>query len=202
MEQSEARRLTTICLTERVRHSSDWVREFVRACQAAAYDSSVEVQCALEAELLDASGALDAPPSVALADFLYVTASALPTPRGKLAPEQARREIETGRLLPTKAVEWLVRASVGAVQRHDNAVLLQPFALLASLGLDRRHLHPPMVRWLASEMAARQARCVVDEQVGCPEAWVVDCLLAAGVTVSASRVISTLTQHDRKVVYA
>jgi hypothetical protein len=183
---AEARGLTTICLVERVRHSTDWIRDFTQAVRVSGRGSAVEVKCALEVELLDTNGLLDAPVSSGLADFVFLGASELPTPRGPLAPALAKEAIATGKLLPAKATEWLVRALVGAVQRYDHAALVRPLGLLPALGLDRRHLHSPVVRWLAAEMAARGSRCVLDEQLCCPEPWVVDCLLAAGVTVSAS----------------
>jgi hypothetical protein len=183
---AEARGLTTICLTERVRRSSDWLRDFTETARLAGRGSAVDVNCAVEAEILDADGRLDAPPSASLADFVFLSCSALPTPYGPLAPVRARELIATGKLLPAKAIEWLARAAVEAVRRYDDVVLLRPFNLLQPLGLDRRHLHPPIVRWLAGEMARREARCVVDERLQCPDSWVVDCFLTAGVTVSAT----------------
>jgi hypothetical protein len=186
VEQAEARGMSTICLVERVRHSTDWIRDFTEAVRISGRGSTVEVKCALEVELLDTNGLLDAPVSSGLADFIFLSGSSLPTPHGPLAPALAREAIATGKLLPAKATEWLVRALVGAVQRYDDAALVRPLGLLPVLGLDRGHLHPPVVRWLAAEMAARGSRCVLDEQLRCPDPWVVDCLLAAGVTVSAS----------------
>jgi putative hydrolase len=183
---AQERELSTICLVGHVRRSTGWVREFVEANRAAGSATSVEVNCALEADVLDTNGMLDAPSSLSRADFVFLSLSQLPTPRGPMDPEEARQMIAAGRLLPAQAVEWVVRAYSSATQRYDNVVLSRPFSLLDKLGLDERHLHPPFVRWLASELADSDGRVVIDESLRCPDLWVTGSFLAAGVPVHVS----------------
>ncbi len=183
---AEERELAAICLVDHVRQSTDWVREFVEASRAAGRATPVEVSCAVEADLLDTNGTLNAPRSLNRADFVFLSMPQLPTPRGPMDPENARQRIAAGELLPARAVEWMVRAAAGAAQRYDNVVLARPFSLLAELGLDERHLLPPFVRWLAGELADHEARVVIDESSRCPALWVTGCFLGAGVPVHVS----------------
>lgn len=195
---AEARGLRTICLVDQVRGVTDWLAEFVKTCDAAARESTVRVHSGVEATLLDTEGRLDMPASAVLADFVFAADHQLPTPRGPMHPDVAREKIEAGELLPAKAVEWLVRAAAHAVLRYDRIVLARPFSILPRLGLDEGALHRPFVRWLATVMAKRQAAVEISERWRCPQPWVVECFLAAGVTVHAcsdSRAVETVGRY-------
>lgn len=180
---AEARRLTSLCVVDRVRHTSGWVRDLIAACRLADYETPVAVSCGVEAELLDTNGTLDLPLSAEHADYVFAAADRLPTPRGPLRPEQAREKIEAGELLPARAVEWLVRASANAALRHENLVLARPFSILPSLGFSEEDLHPAFVRWLGTVMAKRGAGAEINERWRCAGARVAAIFLACGVTV-------------------
>lgn len=185
VDAAEARGLRSVCIVGHVRGTTGWVGEFVEACSFAARDAAVRVHCGIEGTLLDSEGRLDVPASAVFADHVFAAADQLPTPRGPMHPDVARERIEAGELLPAKAVEWLVRAAANAVLRHDRVILARPFSILSRLGLDEGALHRPFVRWLATVMAKRQAGVEISERWRCPEPWVVECFLAAGVTVHA-----------------
>lgn len=182
---AEARRLTSLCVVDRVRHTSGWVRDLIAACRMADYATPVAVSCGVEAELLDTNGTLDLPLSAEHVDYVYAAADRLPTPMGPMLPERAREKIEAGELLPAKAVEWLVRASANAALRHRNLVLARPFSLLTSLGLSESDLHPAFVRGLGTVMAKRGACAEINERWHCAGPRVTNILLACGVTVRA-----------------
>lgn len=178
--------LKRICLVERVRGSTSWVREFAETCRAVARHARVEVNSGVEVEILDTSGKLDLPRFAAEVDYVYAAARRLPTPAGPLDLREAREQIAGGGLLPARAIEWLARASAGAAKREGGVVLAHPFSALSELGIDPRSVHPSYVRWLAGALDERGAHVAISERWRSPSSEVVGCLLTAGVTVRAS----------------
>jgi hypothetical protein len=186
VEAAEHRDLRALCIVDRVGKRSGWVPELAEACTAADRWSRVDVRSGIEVEVLDTSGRLEMPISAGLVDHVFVTARLLPTPTGPIQIGRALEEIRAGRLFGARAIEWLIRAYVGAASRVDSMVLVQPFSVLESLGIDAGNIHPSYVRWLASELAEAKASVVLDEGLQRPEAWIIDCLLNAGVEVHTS----------------
>lgn len=183
---AEVRGLKKICLVAKVRRHSDRVGEFVRACRALDRSSRVEVSSGIEAEVLDLNGALDLPPGSRSADRLYVCVRRLPTPLGPLELAEARERIASGALLPSRAIEWLFRASVNAGKRDGPVVLTQPLHVLSELGIEPRRVHPAYVRWLAASLAEQEVAAELCERRRGPARSVVRCFLKAGVTVLAA----------------
>lgn len=172
-----------LCVVDRARRSSDWVRDLVQACREAGGGSRLEVSCGIEVEVLDTRGTVELPRAADRVDHLYVATRSLPTPQGPLPPEQAREQIARGALLPARAVEWLVRAWAAAAGRADSVVLAAPFALLAEIGVDIDHLHPAYVHWLVRAIASQGVAVELDESRRCPAVRIVEFLLRAGIAV-------------------
>jgi hypothetical protein len=183
VDAAEAFGLRSLCVVDRARRTSGWIRDLTEACIAADRETTTEVRSGVEVEVLDTNGTLDAPPSASRADFLYVAADRLPTPTGPVFPEVAREQIEAGELFAARAVEWLVRAYANATRRDDAVVLARPFDVLARLGVDSGTIHPSYVRWLAGAMLENEACSEVNESWRAPSPLAVDCFLTAGVTV-------------------
>jgi putative hydrolase len=180
---AEERGLRSLCVVDRVRRSTVWVRDLVDACSAADREAELEVRSGVEAEVLDTNGTLDVPRSVERVDHLFVVADRLPTPTGPVVPEVAREQIEAGELFAARAMEWLVRAYAGAMRRDESVVLARPFSILPRLGIDPNTIHPPFVRWLAGVMLETGACSEVNESWCAPSSRVVDCFLTAGVPI-------------------
>ena len=183
VDEAESRRLNSVCIVDKARRSSPWVRDLSNACRAADRDSELEVKSGIEVEILDAKGAFDRPRFASTTDRLFVAAYRLPTPGGPLELEEARSQIERGELFPGTVAEWLVRAYAGAATSHDSVVIAQPFSVLPLLGLDPARIHPSYVRWLAGVLQATTAAVEVNERLRAPSSSVVDCFMTAGVPV-------------------
>jgi hypothetical protein len=186
VQAAEDRDLRALCIVDRVRRSSSWVSELAEGCAGADRRSLVEVSSGIEVEVVDTAGRLEMPVSAGLVDHVFVTASLLPTPKGPIEPAEAVEEIDAGRLSPGRAVEWLLRAYVAAASREGSVVLVRPFGVLERMGMDADAIHPAFMRWLAAELAGQGASVVIDESLRCPETWITDCFLAAGVELHTS----------------
>jgi putative hydrolase len=183
VEAAEHRDLRALCIVDRVGRTSGWLPEFVEACAVADRWSRVEVSSGIEVEVLDTNGQLEMPTSACLVDHVFVTAHLLPTPDGPIQLGEALEEMRAGSLLQARAVEWLVRAYAGAASRVESIALVHPFRVLEPLGIEPGNVHPSYVRWLAAELAGAGASVVIDEDLRCPENWITDAFLAAGVEI-------------------
>lgn len=196
---AEVNNLKTLCVVDRARRSSPWVRELASACRAADRTAPLAVRSGIEVEVLDTNGTMELPAFAPAVDCLFVAADRLPTPRGPVDPDEARGLIEAGGLLPARAVEWLVRAYANATRAPGKVVLAQPFRLLGRLGLSSETVHPSYIRWLARVMLENHACSEVSESWRTPSRLAVDCFLTAGVPVlpaSGARSTDGVGRHD------
>jgi putative hydrolase len=177
---AELRNLKRLCVVDRVRESTEWVPSFVETVRAVDRKTRIDVSAGIEAEVLDTSGALDVPWSPQVADYVYPTIRRLPTPTGPMCAHDARERIASGRLLPARAIEWLVRATANAALRRGAVVLADPFNILLELGISERGIHLAYVRWLADALRERDASVVISERKRGPISWVIGCLMVAG----------------------
>lgn len=180
---AEGRKLKKIVLVAKAGRFSEWVGEFVRACRALDRRSRVEVCSGLEAEVLDTHGTLDLSPFTSPVDHVYAGLRRLPTPDGPMDLDEASEQIASGELLPSRAIEWVVRASALAARRKGTVVLAQPLRILTELGIEARGIHPAYVRCLAGALAERWASIELCERRRCPSARVLKPFLLAGVPV-------------------
>jgi putative hydrolase len=178
---AEALGLESLCVVDKASRASGWVRDLAEACSDAGRDASLKLTCGIEVEVVDTNGTLEAPPYAPQVDYLFVAADRLPTPTGPVEPEVARAQIALGDLLPSQAVEWLVRAYANASLGSGQIVLAHPFSVLSRLGMSQQSVHPAYVRWLAGMLLEHGASVEVNELWRAPTAQVLDCLLTAGV---------------------
>lgn len=186
IEVAEARDLKRVCIVAKARRHSDWIGGFAKACRALDRKTSVEVQSGVEVEVLDVNGTVDLPSAIRSADHLFVSVRRLPTPAGPMDLEDAREQIATGVLLPSRAIEWVVRASANAANRTGSVVLAEPLDVLPRLDIAASRVHPAYVRWLARSLAEREAAVEICERRRCLSSSVTRCFLRAGVTVLAA----------------
>lgn len=180
---AEALSLDSVCIVDKARRSSTWVRDLVDACRAADRDTEVEVSCGLEVEILDTNGTVELPPFARQVDHLFFAADRLPAPSGPMEVEVARDRIRSGELYPAQVVEWLVRAYANASRQPGSAVVARPFSLLPQLGIDPHGVHSSYARCLAGALQDNEASAEVSESWRAPAPHVVDCLVTAGVPV-------------------
>lgn len=183
---AEVRGLKRICLVAEAQRYSDWIGQFARTCRALDRTTAVEISSGVEVEVLDVNGSLDLPPGVRAVDRLYVGVRRLPTPAGPMDLQEARERIATGALLPSRAIEWLVRASANATQREGSIVLAEPLRILSELEIEPCRVHPAYLRWLAGSVAEREAAVELCERWRCPSSSAARWFLMAGATVLAS----------------
>lgn len=126
--------LRLIVLNDHVRRNTLWVADFVAAAREVGERSPLIVLCALEAAILDTAGRLDLPPDAASADLLLAADHQVPTPDGPRLP----REIAAGELEPVVAVEWIVTATIAAIDQHPCVLIAHLFSVLPKIGLSER----------------------------------------------------------------
>lgn len=183
---AETAGLRTLCLVDHVRADTTWVPQFVAETCRAAEQTDVRVLCGLEAKMLDTRGTLDLPADHVLADHLLIADHQVPSPDGPVDPERVRQLIAAGDLSGTTAIDWLIRAYEGALRRYPGAILAHPFSVVPKIGLAPSDLRVDGVRRLAQATLAAGSRIEISERWRCPEAWIVEEFLAAGVTVHVS----------------
>jgi putative hydrolase len=182
--------LDTVRFVDHVRVSTTYVPEFLDAVAALPRVAGLTVLTGVEAKLLDASGAVDAPPEVLASlgtprgpDRVLLADHQLPGPDGPLSPRAVR---ERGDLTPTDVVELLVGATVRALHRVARAQLAHPFSLLPKLGLSEDDVPDDLLDALADAARATGTPVEVNEKWRCPGPRVVGRLRAAGVELVAS----------------
>ena len=95
--------LREIRMVDHVRVSTTYVPEFLRAVRALGSETGLTVRTGVEAKILDARGAVDAPPEVLAAvgtahgpDRVLVADHQVPGPDGPWSPRATRERIERG----------------------------------------------------------------------------------------------------------
>lgn len=88
--------LSVIRLTDHVRVSTTWVPEFVSAVAAQPVPDGLTVLTGVEAKILDASGTLDAPATLAGVDAIVIADHQFPGSDGPLLPHLVRERLDNG----------------------------------------------------------------------------------------------------------
>jgi putative hydrolase len=194
---AQERGLRTLCLADHVRHDTAWLPEFLGAVSAYRLIPGLRVLSGVEAKILDATGQLDLPPSLGeveggsqeAPDLVLIADHQFPGEHGPLAPARLRTAIERRELSAQDAIEQLVRATVRAAAQVQKSgirpLVAHLFSLLPKSGLTEDQVPPPLLRELATGLAASRAMVEVNEKWRCPSARTIGVLRAARVPIVA-----------------
>lgn len=189
---AQAAGLRELRMVDHVRVSTTYVPEFLAAVRALPTVDGLVVLTGVEAKILDASGAVDAPPEVLAAlgtphgpDRVLLADHQVPGPDGPWSPRSTRERIAAG-LDPADVVEMLVTATIRAMHAVGRAQLAHPFSILPKIGLTEDAVPDQLLDALADAAVATGTPVEVNEKWHCPGPRVADRLQAAGVRLVAS----------------
>jgi len=184
--------LDTIRMVDHVRLTTTYVPDFLSVVRALPPVEGLTVLTGVEAKILDATGAVDAPPEVLAAlgtdrgaDRVLLADHQFPGTDGPWSPRVVT-EMIAGGLAPSDAVEMLVTATTRAVRRVGRAQLAHPFSLLPKIGLAEDDVPDELLDALADVLVATGTPVEVNEKWHCPGPRVTARWLAAGVPLVAS----------------
>ncbi len=185
--------LTQVRMVDHVRATSTHVPDMVAALRALPPVDGLQVLTGVEAKILDASGAIDAPRDVLAAlgtdhgpDRVLLADHQVPGTDGPWSPSTTRRLLDERRVSPADVVELVVGATVRAVQRAGRAQLAHPFSILPKVGLGEDDVPDDLLDALADVLVATGTPAEVNEKWRCPGTRVTRRWQAAGVTLVAS----------------
>ncbi|WP_421734899.1 histidinol-phosphatase [Cellulomonas sp.] len=189
---AQVARLREIRMVDHVRVSTTYVPEFLSVVRALPRLEGLTVLTGVEAKILDASGAIDAPPEVLAAlgtpdgpDRVLLADHQVPGPDGPWSPRATRERIDAG-LDPADVVEMLVTATIRAMWAAGRAQLAHPFSILPKIGLTEDDLPDELLDALAQAAVATGTTVEVNEKWRCPGPRATDRWRAAGVQLVAS----------------
>jgi putative hydrolase len=192
LEAARRAGLREVRMVDHVRVSTTYVPDFLAAVRALPPVDGLTVLTGVEAKILDASGALDAPPEVLASlgrpdgpDRVLIADHQVPGPDGPWSPRATVARIEAG-LDPADVLELLVGATIRAMHAVDRAQLAHPFSILPKIGLHEDDVPDQLLDAMAQAATATGTLVEVNEKWRCPGPPVVERWRAAGVQLVAS----------------
>jgi putative hydrolase len=186
LAEAEALGLTQLTCVDHVRVSTDWVPEYVAAARRAGERTDVELACAIEAKLMDTTGALDLPGGIGGVDAIYAADHQVPLADGPNHPRAVRERLERGELTSEQGLEALVTATGRALDRPQPVVIAHFLSILPKLGLAEADVPAQLLDWLAAETARTGQRIEISERWRCPSAATLRPFAARGVPILMS----------------
>jgi putative hydrolase len=185
---AEAERLGLLELTcvDHVRVGTDWVADYVAAVRRLDVDTPVLLKCAVEAKLIDTSGALDLPPDIDCVDAIYAADHQVPLADGPHTPKEVKRLMEEDTMTAEDVVAAIVTSTAGAVRRHPSVVIAHLFSVLPKVGLTEDDVPPALLEELAEATLQSNARIEISERWSCPNARTLRPFVRRGVPVLLS----------------
>lgn len=185
--EAEALGLTALTCVDHVRRDTAWVPDYVAAVRELRATTRVRLRCAVEAKLLDTSGALDAPLELDGVDLVYVADHQVPLADGPYNPRTVKARIETGELDPRAIVEAIVTSTANALgSRPQPMVVAHLFSILPKIGLGEDDVPDAALDALARATARAGAAVEISERWRCPGARALRPFLRHGVTLLLS----------------
>ncbi|WP_315094634.1 PHP domain-containing protein [uncultured Cellulomonas sp.] len=185
-------RLREVRMVDHVRVSTTYVPEFLAVVRALPPVDGLTVLTGVEAKILDASGAVDAPPEVLAAlgtphgaDRVLLADHQVPGPDGPWSPRATRERIDAG-LDPADVVELVVTATIRAMHAVGRAQLAHPFSILPKIGMHEDDVPDQLLDALAQAAVDTGTPVEVNEKWRCPGPRVVARWRDAGVLLVAS----------------
>ena len=196
VQVARERGLRTLCLVDHVRRDTLWLPEFTAAVDSFRDQSGPRILSGVEAKILDSSGQLDVPPSLAGIDVVLIADHQFPADNGPVHPAEVRSVIEYGGMTALEAIERLCEATTNVLHwaswlsaRSElpaggpQPLLAHLFSILPKIGLTEAMVPEPLLADLAKRVAHAGAMVEVNEKWSCPSAAVVAAMAAAGVTL-------------------
>ncbi|GAA3817594.1 PHP domain-containing protein [Cellulomonas soli] len=184
--------LRTVRMVDHVRVSTTYVPSFLAVVRGLPPVDGLTVLTGVEAKILDASGAVDAPPEVLAAlgrpdgpDRVLLADHQLPGPDGPWSPRTTRERMAAG-LAASDVLDLLVTATVRAMHRVGRAQVAHPFSLLPKIGLSEDDVSDEHLDALAAAAVATGTPVEVNEKWRCPGPRARTRWAAAGVELVAS----------------
>lgn len=184
--------LTTVRMVDHVRVSTTYVPSFLAVIRGLPRVEGLTVLTGVEAKILDATGAVDAPPDVLASlgtadgpDRVLLADHQLPGPDGPWSPRTVRERVDAG-LGAADVLDLLVTATVRAMHRVGRAQLAHPFSLLPKIGLTEDDVSDEHLDAIAAAALATGTPVEVNEKWRCPGPRVTARWAAAGVELVAS----------------
>lgn len=185
--------LRTVRMVDHVRVSTTYVPQMLAAVRALPVVEGLRVLTGVEAKILDARGAIDAPPQMLAAlgtpdgpDRVLLADHQVPGTDGPWSPSTTVRMVAEGRVSPSDVVELVVTGTLRAVERAGRAQVAHPFSILPKVGLTEDDVPDALLDDLARVLVATGTPVEVNEKWRCPGVRVTDRWRAAGVTLVAS----------------
>lgn len=185
--------LREVRMVDHVRVSTTYVPEMLAAVRALPPVPGLRVLTGVEAKILDATGAIDAPPEVLASlgsphgpDRVLLADHQVPGTDGPWSPSTTTRLVAEGRVTTADVVELVVTGTVRAVHRAGRAQLAHPFSVLPKIGLSEDDVPDDLLDELARVLVATGTPAEVNEKWRCPGRRVADRWRAAGVALVAS----------------
>ncbi len=198
---AEAERIGLRGLTcvDHVRFDSDWVPSFSDAVRSLRGETSLELRCAVEAKLLDSTGALDVPGGLGEIDYVYVADHQVPMPDGPHAPREIRAAIEAGELDPRVVLCSLVTATAMSLRCSHQVLIAHLFSVLPKIGLSEDDVPVELIEALAAAAVANGAAIEINERWRCPTARTLRPFIRRGIPLllgTDSHQIQSLGRYD------
>lgn len=178
--------LTSWALSDHVRRDSAWVPQYVQRVRGLRRDG-LAILCAVEAKILDSTGALDIPGDLAGLDHLLIADHQFPSPDGPVPPRVIQKRLDAGQATGADVVDDLVVATCRALERSPfRPIAAHLFSLLPKMGLTEDLVTVEHLEALAATCRSTGAAVEVNEKWRCPSPRVLRALLASGVTLTAA----------------
>jgi putative hydrolase len=180
--------LSLLGCVDHVRADSTYVPSLVAAVQELRRSTRVELCAAVEAKMLDDSGALDLPPDGILQgiDFVVIADHQVPSPDGPRDPAAVRDAITGGNLDQAMVFNWIVDATSRALERRPGALIAHLFSVLPKAGVSDAAIDARGLATLIGSAKSSGAMLEVSERWQTPSRSVAAAFAQAGVPVVAS----------------
>jgi putative hydrolase len=183
---AEALGLDALGCVDHVRADTDWVPAFVEAVRRMRGETEIDLRCAIEAKLLDTTGALDLPGGIEGVDAIYAADHQVPLAEGPTHPREVRERIAAGDLDPAAVIDAILTATARALDRPEHVVIAHFLSILPKIGLTESDVPPEGLERLAAEAARTGQEIEISERWRCPSAVTLRPFLRHGVPIALS----------------
>lgn len=182
--------LAELRLVDHVRRDTTWVPEFVAAVRALEVPRGLVVRTGVEAKILDARGALDAPILPDGVDRILLADHQFPAEEGPLSPREVIARRDAG-WADDDVLDTYVAALIAVMERHPGNQLAHCFSLLPKIGLDPADLGAERLRAWAEAASRTDTVVEVNEKWACPAPAALVAAQDAG-----ARLVAATDSHD------
>jgi putative hydrolase len=184
--EAESLGLRELTCVDHVRLSTDWVPDYVAAVRELRPQTKLKLGCAIEAKLLDTTGAIDVPGQIEGIDAIYVADHQVPLDDGPHHPDEVRDELARGQRAVGDVLEALITSTERSFKRSEQVVIAHLFSVLPKLDINEHDVPMPLIERLADAAARDGAWIEIDERWSCPSARTVRPFIARGVPLLLS----------------